>query len=516
MLLEGVDHMASQMGADARILAAALCTPHNALPPPVSRALFKDLEEEPEEDADPSPGPAEETDEKAEKRERKLAETPEDEAGLRGAVLGREDVEAGADPLSLLVSEESQSLATQKPLGSASSGASRNLAEEIETYMSLRTPPAPKASGGDVPVQVQVQPGPPLERRSSLPAPPASPQTGERSPAPVTRSKTFAANTQTPGGRAGSLTALVRSSQGGSLGSVITSISGLKMDTLLSRPKMDALLSGPKMDALLSGPKMDALKSGMKQAASVASRVWGAVASAYVDSDEEVGASVGGGAPPSGLSRQTPAFQDEPDGGFPSRLEENMLAAQEGEDGPERGLVPGLVSNGLNRSCTSLGSSSSSSDTGRGTHVTRKARSSAPLAAAASDCAFWSTEATPGRPGRGPDSEHSSSLSIYQNCSLEVRGPAVAPPRPRGRSLSHLSLPTGADVQLLPVPVLRGSGLRRGDHGGLERRRLQPQHHLSLLWLRLPAAAARGVPRPEARQHVGPRPTQACPLRALC
>lgn len=285
MLLEGVDRMASQMGADARILAAALCTPHKAPPPAVARALFKDLEEEPEEDAGPSPGgpgPAEETGEKAEKLERKLAETPEDEAGLRGAVLGREDVEAGADPLSLLVSEESQSLASQEPPGSAPSGASRNLAEEIEMYMSLRTPLAPKTSGGDVQVQV----GPPLERRSSLPTPPASPQTGERSPAPVSRSKTFAANTQTPGGRAGSLTALVRSSQGGSLGSVITSISGIKMDALLSRPKMDALLSGPKMDVL---------KSGMKQAASVASRVWGAVASAYVDSDEEVGVSVGGG-----------------------------------------------------------------------------------------------------------------------------------------------------------------------------------------------------------------------------
>lgn len=431
MQLEGVDRMASQMGADARILAAALCTPHKAPPPAVSRALFKDLEEEPEEDAGPGPGPgepgpAEETGEKAEKRERKLAQTPEDEAGLRGAVLGREDVEAGADPLSLLVSEESQSLASREPPGSAPSGASRNLAEEIETYMGLRTPPAPKTPGEDV--QVQVQPGPPLERRSSLPAPPASPQTGERSPAPVTRSKTFSANTQTPGGgRAGSLTALVRSSQGGSLGSVITSISGLKMDALLSRPKMDALLSGPKMDAL---------KSGMKQAASVASKVWGAVASAYGDSDEEVGASVGVGGvgPPSGLSRQPPAFQDEPDGGFPSRLEENMLAAQEGEDGTERGLVPGLVSNGLNRSCTSLGSSSGSSDTGRGTHFTREARSSAPplAAAAASDFAFWSTEAAPGRPGRGPDSEHSSSLSIYQNCSLEVRGPRRGSAQTRG------------------------------------------------------------------------------------
>jgi hypothetical protein len=69
-----------------------------------------------------------------------------------------------------------------------------------------------------------------------------------------------------------SLTALVRSSQNGSLGSVINSISGMKMDTLLS------------------GPKMDVLKSGMKQAGNLASKVWGAVASAYSYSDDEVSA----------------------------------------------------------------------------------------------------------------------------------------------------------------------------------------------------------------------------------
>lgn len=49
-----------------------------------------------------------------------------------------------------------------------------------------------------------------------------------------------------------------------------------------------------------------------------------------------------------------------------------MLAAQECDEGPERGVIPGLVANGLNQSCTSLGSSSGSSDTGRGTHQTRK------------------------------------------------------------------------------------------------------------------------------------------------
>lgn len=104
-----------------------------------------------------------------------------------------------------------------------------------------------------------------------------------------------------------------------------------------------------------------------------------------------------------------------------------MLAGQDREDGAERGLIPGLVSNGLNQSCTSLGSSSGSSDTGRGTHLTRKtcARCFAP--GAASHAMFPSTDGAPGRAGRGPDSEqssslHASSLSIYQNCSLEVRG----------------------------------------------------------------------------------------------
>lgn len=101
--------------------------------------------------------------------------------------------------------------------------------------------------------------------------------TPKRSPSAVTRSKTFAVKTKTPasavgspGAKSSSLTALVKSSQGGSLGSVINSISGIKMDTLLS------------------GPKIDVLKSGMKQAANVASKVWGAVASAYSYSDDEV------------------------------------------------------------------------------------------------------------------------------------------------------------------------------------------------------------------------------------
>uniref|UniRef100_UPI0037E79AB4 DENN domain-containing protein 4C isoform X2 n=1 Tax=Semicossyphus pulcher TaxID=241346 RepID=UPI0037E79AB4 len=404
MLLEkGVDHMASQMGADARILAAALCAGQSPPPNSVSKTLFKDLEEEPEEDRglllgklqeEEGPGEAEErkgddteverTEVKTETQESKLIETLEDDSALRGATLERADVKAGADPLSLLMSEseESASVTSQEPPRSVPAVVSRNLAEEIEMYMSLRSPLGAKSSSMEL-QQAQGDstdtPQPKsLERRSSLPVPPVKTPTGSPGDtpkrSPVTRSKTFAVKMRTPssataspGPRSASLTALVKSSQGGSLGSVINSISGIKMDTLLS------------------GPKIDVLKSSMKQAANVASKVWGAVASAYNYSDDEDEQAQGGG-------------------GFPSHLDENMLAEHEVDDSPDRGPIPGLVANGLNQSCTSLGSSSGSSDTGRGTHQTHP---------------------TPGRAGRGPDSEqgsshHASSSSIYQNCALEV------------------------------------------------------------------------------------------------
>lgn len=406
MLLEkGVDHMASQMGADARILAAALSASQSPPPSSVSKSLFKDLEEEPEDDQGLILGklpeeeglvsPAEEkkdsievaeTEVNTEKQEEKHTETEED-SGLRGATLERADVEAGADPLSLLVSEteESASVTSQELPRSVPAVVSRNLAEEIEMYMSLRSPMGMKSTSMEL-QQAQgdstdsIQPKPSLERRSSLPVPPVKTPAGspsdtpKRSPSTVTRSKTFAAKTKSPastagspGPRSASLTALVKSSQGGSLGSVINTISGIKMDTLLS------------------GPKIDVLKSSMKQAANVASKVWGAVASAYSYSDDEDEQSQGGG-------------------GFPSHLDENMLAAHDIDDSPERGAIPGLVANGLNQSCTSLGSSSGSSDTGRGTHQTHP---------------------TPGRAGKGLDSEqgsslHASSSSIYQNFALEV------------------------------------------------------------------------------------------------
>lgn len=92
----------------------------------------------------------------------------------------------------------------------------------------------------------------------------------------MSRSKTFTGRfrQQTPSRghkeRSASLSALVRSSPHGSLGSVVNSLSGLKLDNILS------------------GPKMDVLKSGMKQAATVASKMWVAVSSAYSYSDDEV------------------------------------------------------------------------------------------------------------------------------------------------------------------------------------------------------------------------------------
>ncbi|XP_068164529.1 DENN domain-containing protein 4C isoform X2 [Antennarius striatus] len=399
MLEKGVDHMAIEMGADARILAAALCAGQSPSPTGVSRALFQDLEEEPEDERglteEEGPGgqevekrddeEADEPDGKMVPPKRKLADTQEEDPGLRGATLERADVEVGADPLSLLVSEseDTASVVSQELPRSLPAVVSRNLAEEIEMYMSLRSPLGAKSSSMELQQTLEdttdsPQPQPPLERRSSLPVPPVKAPAGspgatpKRSPNAVTRSKTFAVKTRTPSSNAGSprsasLTALVKSSQGGSLGSVINTISGIKMDTLLS------------------GPKIDVLKSSMKQAANVASKVWGAVASAYSYSDDEEEQPQGGG-------------------GFPSHLDEHMLAGHEDDDSLERGLIPGLVANGLNRSSTSLGSSSGSSDTGRGTHQTHP---------------------TPGRAGRLPDSEqgsslHASSSSIYQNCALEV------------------------------------------------------------------------------------------------
>uniref|UniRef100_A0A8C7HTV1 DENN domain-containing protein 4C n=1 Tax=Oncorhynchus kisutch TaxID=8019 RepID=A0A8C7HTV1_ONCKI len=392
MLMEkhGVDHIVSRMGADARILAAALSgggtTPPPSKPlPSAAKALFKDLELESEEGRCPTlgklseeegpatdPTPLEEGLGKEEKRmkgDRKEAggedemglkleeEDEERDSGGRGSIslptLEIKEVQVGADPLSLLVSEHEElaSVTSQELPQSLPAMVSRNLADEIEMYMSLRSPLGPKSCSMELHQEGQGgDPSPdaapvkqPQERRSSLPVPPvkhpggsSGDTTPKRSPAAVTRSKTFAVKaSRSPASsrgvvaspRSSPLTALVRSSQSGSLGSVINSISGMKMDTLLS------------------GPKIDVLKSGMKQAGNLASKVWGAVASAYSYSDDE---------------------------------------------------------------CVVIVYS---------------------LSVCVCVCIYIYIyiDVTPGRPGRGPDSErsdqgshHTSSSSIYQNCALEV------------------------------------------------------------------------------------------------
>uniref|UniRef100_A0AAQ4PMV7 DENN/MADD domain containing 4C n=1 Tax=Gasterosteus aculeatus aculeatus TaxID=481459 RepID=A0AAQ4PMV7_GASAC len=104
--------------------------------------------------------------------------------------------------------DESASVSSQEPPRSVPAVVSRNLAEEIEMYMSLRGPTGVKSSSMELQESQGDSADPPgskqpLERRCSLPVPPVKTPTGspgdtpKRSPAPVTRSKTFAAKTKT-------------------------------------------------------------------------------------------------------------------------------------------------------------------------------------------------------------------------------------------------------------------------------------------------------------------------------
>ncbi|XP_076828543.1 DENN domain-containing protein 4C [Brachyhypopomus gauderio] len=389
------------MGADAKILAAAFSGGKTPPPSSATGSAFKELEEGPGADRSLEVDGKDTQTEKAEgvgcdKNEEAKGEgkaTPQGGEGVgrstsssssSSKAVEREDVEIGADPLSLLASESEElvSIQSQESARFVPLVVSRNLADEIEMYMSLQGPLGTKASSMelhqgakhdrmDPPAAKQ-----PAERRSSLPANPVKIpdllEPAKRSPA-VTRSKTFVNKSSKAPGAAGqrsaSLTALVKTSQSGSLGSVINSISGIKMD------------------GLLSGPKVDMLKLGMKQAANVASKVWGAVASAYSYSDDE-------------------EDQTQPRDAFPARLEDHLLSGDCGlESALPRGLMPSLASNGLTRSTTSLGSSSGSSDTGRPQPTM-----------------------THGRFAKGANSErceqssshHASTSSIYQNCALEV------------------------------------------------------------------------------------------------
>uniref|UniRef100_A0A7N4NT45 DENN domain containing 4C n=1 Tax=Sarcophilus harrisii TaxID=9305 RepID=A0A7N4NT45_SARHA len=302
----------------------------------------------------------------------------------RAKPIEREDVETGLDPLSLLATECIEGKPSDSEEKTLSPVVARNLADEIESYMNLKSPLGSKSSSMELHKRdnrgsaecVSGTFTPSLERRSSLPldhSPPVQEKTEEqKSPPSVSRSKTFTGHSKqqapprTHKERSTSLSALVRSSQHGSLGSVVTSLSGIKLDNILS------------------GPKIDVLKSGMKQAATVASKMWGAVASAYNYSDDE----------------------EEPsrDYSFPAGLEDHLL----GDDLTSKVRVPGLGTNELTQSNTSLGSSSSSGDVGKLHYPTGEI----PFARGVKGQDFDKSE--------HGSSQNTSMSSIYQNCAMEV------------------------------------------------------------------------------------------------
>uniref|UniRef100_A0A4W3J6Q6 DENN domain containing 4C n=1 Tax=Callorhinchus milii TaxID=7868 RepID=A0A4W3J6Q6_CALMI len=287
--------IAEMMGADARILAAALSSVKIQSP---KNKTFTNLE-----DLGDHFVPFHETDDKhidssevmndnevfadvdgIHTMEESEDENPKQKRTSLSSVkaVEREGVEIGFDPLSLLVSE------TEKPCPSdvekiVPPVVSRNLADEIEMYMNLKSPLGDKSASMEL-HKTEHEEKPTVdavlchsqERRSSLPSSSLPPEAAQTTPVSVSRSKTFAGQPKIQKPvvaqkmRSASLTALVRNSPHGSLGSMVTTISAFKFDNLLS------------------GPKMDVLKSGMKQAVNVANKVWGAVASAYSYSDDEV------------------------------------------------------------------------------------------------------------------------------------------------------------------------------------------------------------------------------------
>ncbi|XP_016060974.1 PREDICTED: DENN domain-containing protein 4C isoform X2 [Miniopterus natalensis] len=292
----------------------------------------------------------------------------------------REDVETGLDPLSLLATE----FIGEKtdPEDKFSPVIARNLADEIENYMNLKSPLGSKSSSMELHGEGNRESGTTaafihsLERRSSLPLdhdPPVqeNPESEKSSPA-VSRSKTFTGRfkQQTPSRghkeRSASLSALVRSSPHGSLGSVVNSLSGLKLDNILS------------------GPKIDVLKSGMKQAATVASKMWVAVASAYSYSDDEE--------------------ETNRDYSFPAGLEDHILE----ENVSPNTSISGLVPSELTQSTTSLGSNSSSGDIGKSHYPTGEL----PFPRGIKGQDFEKSD--------HGSSQNTSMSSIYQNCAMEV------------------------------------------------------------------------------------------------
>uniref|UniRef100_A0A8C0ASX2 DENN domain containing 4C n=1 Tax=Buteo japonicus TaxID=224669 RepID=A0A8C0ASX2_9AVES len=291
--------------------------------------------------------------------------------------IEREDVEVGLDPLSLLATDSMQPRHPEPEEKLVSPVAARNLADEIESYMNLKNPlgskfPSMELHKPERETEASGTLGHSQERRSSLPLDPVlpSPKSYEnrRSPS-VSRSKTFTGrpkqqtHPRVQKERSSSLTGLGRSSPHGSLGSVVTTLSNLKLDNILS------------------GPKMDVLKSGMKQAANVASKMWGVVTSAYSYSDDEA-----------------------TDFNFPAGFEDNIL----GDNLSSRTGVPGLITNELAQSTTSLGSSSSSGDAGRQHY-------------SAGEVSFPRSMKVLDSEKSEHSSSHNTSLSsIFQNYAMEV------------------------------------------------------------------------------------------------
>ncbi|XP_062985295.1 DENN domain-containing protein 4C isoform X2 [Elgaria multicarinata webbii] len=292
----------------------------------------------------------------------------------------REDVQVGLDPLSLLATETIEPKPSEPEEKMISPVVARNLADEIESYMNLKSPLGSKSSSMELhrkeSSQEEASPSslvPSLERRSSLPSdsiPPPQVQNASRKSPSVSRSKTFTgrpkqlALSRSQKERSTSLTGLGRSSPQASLGAVVTTLSGLKLDHILS------------------GPKIDVLKSGMKQAANVASKVWGAVSSAYSYSDDEEESS-------------------RPDFTFPAGFEDHILGVCQS---PKIGITSELA-----QSTTSLGSSSSSGDAGKQHYQTGEVQFPRSMKGMMDS----------------DKSEHGSSYntslsSIFQNCAMEV------------------------------------------------------------------------------------------------
>uniref|UniRef100_A0A8D0HL03 DENN domain containing 4C n=1 Tax=Sphenodon punctatus TaxID=8508 RepID=A0A8D0HL03_SPHPU len=410
--------IAIMMGADAKILTAALSGGKTSPPHASKSHSFDDRGEvpkthvsegvwEPEHSSSPVLEEPEEGHEHLENGDDNIAKTeevhtkhlditqpknqkmePKETSSKRNSLYGvvkpveREDVEVGLDPLSLLATGTVEPRPSEHEEKTLSPVVARNLADEIESYMNLKSPLGSRSFSMELhkkeskEVASSSPCGHSLERRSSLPSdspPLVQVQSENRKSPSVSRSKTFTGRpkqptySRVPTERSTSLTALSRSSQHAALGPVVTTLSGLKLDHILS------------------GPKIDVLKSSMKQAANVASKVWGAVTSAYNYSDDE---------------EETPR----PDFTFPAGFEDHILGVSHS---PKAG-IPGLITSELTQSTTSLGSSSSSGDVGKQHYPT-------------GEVPFPRSMKSQDSERSEHCSSHNTSLSsIFQNCAMEV------------------------------------------------------------------------------------------------